>query len=46
MPFMPITIRPVVPDDAEAVTALYAAIDRETTFLLYELGERAQGLDE
>jgi RimJ/RimL family protein N-acetyltransferase len=40
---MTIIIRTVVPDDAEAVTALFAAVDRETTFLLYEPGERTQG---
>jgi RimJ/RimL family protein N-acetyltransferase len=43
---MTITIRPVQPADAEAITALFAAIDRETTFLLYEPEERTQGPDE
>jgi RimJ/RimL family protein N-acetyltransferase len=43
---MPITIRPITLDDAAAITALFAAIDRESKFLLFEPGERTQGPDE
>jgi len=42
---MPITIRTVVPDDAEAITAFFLAVDNETKFLLFEPGERTRGPD-
>jgi RimJ/RimL family protein N-acetyltransferase len=42
---MAIIIRTVVPDDAEPVTAFFAAVDRETKFLLFEPGERTRGPD-
>jgi len=38
----PIPIRPIQPDDAEAITALFDAIDRETKYLLFEPGERTR----
>lgn len=37
---MPTMIRPITPLDAEALTALFAVVDSETTFLLAEPGER------
>lgn len=40
---MSILIRPIQPDDAAAITALWAAIDGETKFLLFEPGERTRG---
>ena len=43
---MPVLTRPITPEDAEALTALFAAIDGETKFLLFEPGERTQGPDE
>lgn len=43
---MPIVIRPIMPDDAAALTALFAAIDDESKFLLFEPGERTRGPDE
>ena len=42
---MSITIRTVVPDDAEAITAFFLAVDNETKFLLFEPGERTRGPD-
>lgn len=43
---MPILIRPIQGEDAEAILAFFAAIDGETRFLLYEPGERTTGLEE
>lgn len=43
---MSICIRLAQPDDAAALTAFFAAIDRETKFLLYEPDERTLGPDE
>lgn len=42
---MSITIRTVVPGDAEAITAFFLAVDNETKFLLFEPGERTRGPD-
>ena len=42
---MSITLRAVVPDDAEAITAFFLAVDNETKFLLFEPGERTRGPD-
>jgi len=42
---MAITIRTVAPDDAEAITAFFLAVDNETKFLLFEPGERTRGPD-
>ena len=41
---MSITIRTVVPDDAEAITAFFLAVDNETKFLLFEPGKRTADL--
>jgi RimJ/RimL family protein N-acetyltransferase len=42
---MPITIRTITPDDAEAITAFFTAVDNETHFLLFEPDERTRGPD-
>lgn len=41
-----VIIRPVVPDDAAAFLALKMQLDRETTFMMYEPGERRTTVDE
>lgn len=43
---MPILIRPIQLEDAGAIMAFFAAIDRETRFLLYEPDERTTGVEE
>ena len=40
---MPTLIRTIQSEDAEALTALFDAIDRETKYLLFEPGERTRG---
>jgi RimJ/RimL family protein N-acetyltransferase len=40
---MPIIIRTIEPDDAEAITSFFTAVDNETRFLLFEPGERTRG---
>lgn len=42
---MSISIRTVVPGDAEAITAFFLAVDNETKYLLFEPGERTRGPD-
>jgi RimJ/RimL family protein N-acetyltransferase len=43
---MSIRIRPIAAADAEAITALFTAIDSETRYLLYAPGERTTTPDE
>lgn len=43
---MPINVRPIALEDAEAIHALFAALDTETQFLLYEPGERTRTVED
>lgn len=43
---MPVTIRPIRVEDAEAYLNLACALDHETKFMMYEPGERTTSVDE
>lgn len=43
---MPVTIRPIRVEDAEAYLNLACALDQETSFMMYEPGERTSTVDE